>query len=254
SSYSQTISIEHSQSTVAFSVVSGTLPPGLSLNSSTGVISGIPTTVGTYAFTIQAADVSLTGKLVDQKDYTITIAAAQVAGGGGGGGILPPVTIPSPVLNPNPSSSLPGLMFPSSGQNSPQPISIITTTFPSNTLVLDNGTIYLIEHNTKIGFSSMKVFSGLGYKLKDVVKADSSSLPSSSYIFNNPSMEHAWGSWLIKNKTIYYSTEQGLIPIATWEIFLSNGGLSKYIVPMNVEDAKEAKLPIMEMGDGRVKP
>jgi hypothetical protein len=39
-----------------WSVYSGSLPTGLSLNSSTGVISGTPTTPNTYNFTIQVTD------------------------------------------------------------------------------------------------------------------------------------------------------------------------------------------------------
>jgi hypothetical protein len=39
-----------------FSVTGGTLPPGLLLNAVTGLISGTPTTLGTFAFTITAAN------------------------------------------------------------------------------------------------------------------------------------------------------------------------------------------------------
>jgi Putative Ig domain len=39
-----------------WAVISGSLPPGLTLNSSTGNISGIPTTPGTFTFTIQLTD------------------------------------------------------------------------------------------------------------------------------------------------------------------------------------------------------
>lgn len=39
---------------LTFSVVSGTLPPGMTLNASTGLISGTPTTAGTYNFTVRA--------------------------------------------------------------------------------------------------------------------------------------------------------------------------------------------------------
>jgi putative Ig domain-containing protein len=39
-----------------FSIVAGSLPPGLNLNSATGVVSGTPSTPGTFPFTIQVND------------------------------------------------------------------------------------------------------------------------------------------------------------------------------------------------------
>lgn len=39
-----------------FSIVSGGLPPGLSLNSSTGAVTGTPTTAGSYSYTVQVTD------------------------------------------------------------------------------------------------------------------------------------------------------------------------------------------------------
>ena len=54
-----------------WSITSGTLPDGLSLSSSTGVISGIPTTAGTTTITVQVTD-SLGGTAT--KDLSITIS------------------------------------------------------------------------------------------------------------------------------------------------------------------------------------
>lgn len=41
-----------------FSIISGSLPPGLTLNPATGVISGMPTTPGPFSFTAQVVDSS----------------------------------------------------------------------------------------------------------------------------------------------------------------------------------------------------
>jgi hypothetical protein len=50
----------------------GTLPAGLSLNSSTGVISGTPTTAGTWSFTVQVADSTMPTALTATQGLSIT--------------------------------------------------------------------------------------------------------------------------------------------------------------------------------------
>ena len=54
--YNQTISVSGGTAPYTFSVSSGTLPPGLLLNSTTGVISGYPVAAGVYHFVISVSD------------------------------------------------------------------------------------------------------------------------------------------------------------------------------------------------------
>ena len=64
SPYIGAVSASGGTSPYSFSVASGTLPPGLSLNSSNGTVSGTPTTAGAYNFAVRANDssgTSLTG-------------------------------------------------------------------------------------------------------------------------------------------------------------------------------------------------
>jgi uncharacterized protein affecting Mg2+/Co2+ transport len=58
SAYSQTLQASGGTSPYSWSIVSGlgNLPPGLGLNPSSGVISGTPTTTGTYNFTVRVTD------------------------------------------------------------------------------------------------------------------------------------------------------------------------------------------------------
>lgn len=51
-----TLGVSGGAAPYSWSVTGGSLPPGLSLNSATGVISGTPSTGGTYDFTVQVAD------------------------------------------------------------------------------------------------------------------------------------------------------------------------------------------------------
>lgn len=69
-SYSATIGVTNGTSPFNFQVSSGALPGGLSLNSSTGAITGSPTGNGTFTFAVQATDAA--GAAVAQS-YTVQI-------------------------------------------------------------------------------------------------------------------------------------------------------------------------------------
>jgi hypothetical protein len=76
--YNQTITASGGQPPYVFTVVAGALPPGLTLNSATGAISGVPTTAGTFNPTIRASDANLCNGV---RDYTIPIALGAPVGG-----------------------------------------------------------------------------------------------------------------------------------------------------------------------------
>ena len=71
--YSVTISLSGGTAPYTFSKSAGTLPNGLTLNSSTGVLSGTPTSAATFSFTITATDTA--GSFANQ-NYTVTINPA----------------------------------------------------------------------------------------------------------------------------------------------------------------------------------
>ncbi len=68
--YSQTVSAVGGTAPYTFTVSSGALPNGLTLNATTGVISGTPTAAGTFNFTITATD---TNGCPGSRAYSIVI-------------------------------------------------------------------------------------------------------------------------------------------------------------------------------------
>lgn len=89
--YSQTVSAVGGTAPYTFSVSSGALPPGLTLATSTGIISGTPTAAGTSNFTITATDAN---NCPGSRPYSIVIAGAPNC----------------PVITVNPATLPPGVI------------------------------------------------------------------------------------------------------------------------------------------------
>jgi uncharacterized repeat protein (TIGR01451 family) len=68
--YSDQLTVTAGTSPFTWSVSSGSLPPGVTLGASTGLLSGIPTTAGTYSFTVKVTDNS---GLTSTEAATVTI-------------------------------------------------------------------------------------------------------------------------------------------------------------------------------------
>ncbi len=78
SAYTQALTASGRVAPYSWSVVSGSLPPGLSLSASTGVISGTPTAAAPFAFAIQVADSEST-PVTAVASFSLTVAAAPIA-------------------------------------------------------------------------------------------------------------------------------------------------------------------------------
>ena len=72
-SYQASLATSGGTGSVAFSVVSGALPAGLSMTAA-GVVSGIPTSVGTFSIGVQAVDTNWTSN-TDTKTVTLVVQA-----------------------------------------------------------------------------------------------------------------------------------------------------------------------------------
>jgi hypothetical protein len=84
--YTSTMSVANGTAPYTFSITSGSLPPGLTLNTTTGVISGTPTTAGTYTFAVKVVDA--TGKsdtttcVIKVEGQPIELQCGSCGGGG----------------------------------------------------------------------------------------------------------------------------------------------------------------------------
>ena len=80
SAYTYTfIATDDSGDAPTYSIASGAIPTGFSLNTTTGVMSGTATVSGTYTFVLRATDFN--GRYTDSNSLSVTVTLAQPAGG-----------------------------------------------------------------------------------------------------------------------------------------------------------------------------
>jgi hypothetical protein len=96
SAYSVTLSASGGSGSYTFAVTAGSLPSWLTLNGNTGVLSGTPTSTGSYSFTITATDAK---NVTGSKAYTLTVNAASSLA-------VTPATLPSATANSAYSATL----------------------------------------------------------------------------------------------------------------------------------------------------
>ncbi|MCF1432628.1 hemagglutinin [Agrobacterium vitis] len=98
--YSETVTASGGTSPYTYAVSSGTLPAGMSLNTSTGEISGTPTTAGSASFTISATDAN---SATSSASYSLAVAAglpgAPTIGSATAGNSQATVSFTAPVSN-----------------------------------------------------------------------------------------------------------------------------------------------------------
>jgi hypothetical protein len=74
-SYNQPLAASGGTAPYTYAVTSGSLPPGVTLDTSTGVLSGTPTATGSYSFTITVNDVN---HFTGSQAYTVVVSASPL--------------------------------------------------------------------------------------------------------------------------------------------------------------------------------
>ncbi|HYE22311.1 MAG TPA: Ig domain-containing protein [Verrucomicrobiae bacterium] len=128
-----------------------------------------------------------------------------------------------------------------------------TNIYPNGTLINDGGTIYTTYKNTKSGFANMSAFTGLGYRLSNVISASTHNLTNNGFTVNSSNIAHPWGTWIKSGSTIYFVHENGLIPISHYDVFVSNQGRDAMVVPANSFDFNKPILSVMTYSDLRLR-
>ncbi len=103
--YSATLTASGGTPSYTWSIAS-VLPPGLTLNSTSGAITGTPTTPGTYSFTAQVSDSSNPLQTATPKSLSITISATSA-----GVTIWPATATPAVAADPDTAATELGVKF-----------------------------------------------------------------------------------------------------------------------------------------------
>jgi hypothetical protein len=145
-------------------------------------------------------------------------------------GATNPTPLPAPTPGPTPPI-----------EQNPGP----SATYPDGTLILDDGTIYIIEFATKRGFTSMDVFNGLGFKLSRLMAADINNIPTGQPI--SEIGRHTRGVMVSSQGVVYFMGKDLRYPFPSSEVFHSWGGDFSSVVNANSFDMAVPQGPIVQM-------
>jgi len=193
--YTHTFPVVGGTSPFTFAITVGSLPSGLTLNTSTGIVSGTPTTPGSSSFTIQVTDAS---SLTSSVPCSITIT----------GGVS--ISCASPPNGTNGVSY--SHAFPASGGIPPYTFSIVTGSLPTG-LTLNTSTGVVSGTPSALGTSNF------GIKVTDSV-SNNATVNCSISIFN-PALAVNCGSPATGYVGIFYTNHPsavGGVPPYTFSI------------------------------------
>ena len=165
---SLTYSIVATGSPTSYNLVSGSLPPGLTLNTATGVISGTPTQQGNFGFTVGAINASGTGTA----GVTLSIAPAA------------PGTVPTVASKASPNGIVgSSYTYSISATNSPTSYGIVGGTLPPG-LTLNTATGVISGIPTQAGTFTLTIDAtnasglGTGTAVLSILSADPTAVPT----------------------------------------------------------------------------
>lgn len=183
--YSQSIIASGGTAPYTYAVASGALPPGLSLNASTGSLSGTPTASGSFTFSVRATDSSsgAGAPFSSTRSYTLAVSA------------------PSITVSPN---SLPGAQdgatyhqqLTASGGNGSYTYSVGSGTLPAGLTLSSAGLIsgvptatgtitFTVAVRDGIGFTGSQTYNLAVQQPKPIVVNDTASTPADQAVTIN---------------------------------------------------------------------
>ncbi|MBX7218660.1 MAG: putative Ig domain-containing protein [Blastocatellia bacterium] len=125
--YNQTVTGSGGTSSYSFAMTGGTLPTGLSL-SAAGVLSGTPTTTGSFSFTITTTDSTTPTACTGSRGYTVAISCPTIS--------VNPATLPNGTAGTGYSQNLSG-----SGGTSPYSFAVTSGALPTGLALAPGGTL-----------------------------------------------------------------------------------------------------------------
>ncbi|MEJ0021442.1 MAG: 6-bladed beta-propeller [Candidatus Doudnabacteria bacterium] len=205
-------------------------------------------TTGSSAWTLDSQGSSVLSYLsVSSSHATSVVTCTNCIDGGGninwnfGGSTPPPPPPPPPSGGGGPTCCAP-YVPPGTNQQASN------TLTSDGSLLLDHGVIYVMSQGFKRPFVSMAVFTALGYKLSNVIRADTSAIPEGESILSS-NIRHPVGALILNQGTVYLLGTDLRYGFPSEVVFYSYGYQFKDVLPANSLDLLLPQGPIVQMNN-----